>query len=487
MKKYSRRTFISQLAALTGAAWIISCNDETDKNTTDKKQTTLLSKSEKNVPSTTTQLPQLITAENKEYNTLRQGFNARIDKHPKVIALCTNTQEVAASVLYANENKLPIAVKSGGHSMEGFSCNDGGLVVNLSKMNSVTLHNNNTITIQPGCTLSKLYEEILPKGYIIPGGSCGSVGIGGLCLGGGYGIFSRKMGLTCDHLIQATMVDGNGNIINTIDNPELLWALKGGGAGNFGIVTELTFTTERAPQQLQAHYFKSRGLNANKAAYLLSKWMEICKQLPESCFSGYVLNGTTLNILITNYDIDNKQLPSLLSQLAKETDQFHSSRIGSLGQMVKNYFGRKGPMHFRNSSAGYFNDYNDLNTFITPILDQVISTPGMIYQVNTLGGKINDIGLGNASCYPHRGYDFIAELQAYATNKHQEITTEKVTNNILKTIQENGLTRQYINYCSTAFNNWEHAYYGSNYEKLQSFKKKYDPQNNINHPQSIKL
>lgn len=163
-----------------------------------------------------------------EYDILRKGFNKRINKFPLVIALCKNTAGVAAAINYALQNKLPVTVKSGGHCMEGFSCNNGGMVINLSLLNTVEWVNGETVTVGPGCTLSNLYDILLPKGQIIPGGSCAGVGIGGLVLGGGYGLMARKLGLTCDSLVDITMVDGAGQIRHSSTDKELLWACKGG-------------------------------------------------------------------------------------------------------------------------------------------------------------------------------------------------------------------------------------------------------------------
>jgi len=173
-----------------------------------------------------------------QYDLLRKGFNKRIDKYPAVIALCKNIQGIAEAITYAKQNNLAVTVKSGGHCMEGFSCNNNGMVINLSLLKNIDWVDNETIKIQPACTLSQLYDELLPKKKIIPGGSCGTVGIGGLTLGGGYGLMSRRYGLTCDSLIEITMVDGNGQIKNSADDPELLWACKGGGNGNFGVIVK---------------------------------------------------------------------------------------------------------------------------------------------------------------------------------------------------------------------------------------------------------
>ena len=183
-----------------------------------------------------------------QYKTLRNGFNKRIDKFPLIIALCKNTEGVAEAVGYAIQNKLPVAVKSGGHCMEGFSCNEGGMVINLSLLNKINWIDKDTIAVGPGCTLSELYDELLPRGMVIPGGSCAGVGIGGLVLGGGYGLLARRYGLTCDSLLELTMVDGTGSIQSSNKDQELLWACRGGGNGNFGKITSTQTGTERRLQ-----------------------------------------------------------------------------------------------------------------------------------------------------------------------------------------------------------------------------------------------
>jgi hypothetical protein len=430
----------------------------------------------------------LIDKKDPRYNSLRRGFNKRIDKYPAFIALCASTEEVAEAVAFAIQKKLPVAVKSGGHSMEGFSCNDNGLVINLSQMNKMALSGNGIIKAGPGCMLIQLYNTILPEGMILPAGSCGTVGLGGLTLGGGYGLFSRKYGLTCDYLREATIVDGQGNIHSTKDDAELLWALKGGGNGNFGIVTEMVFNTQKAPAKLQVNHFKSHHLNPERAADLLQNWMEIAAGLPDSCFSGYVLNGHTLMILLTDFEPGNEKLQPLLTKLSAQMEEFHKSKETALAQKIKNYYGASQPVYFRNSSAGFYHNYNDVSGFITQVFEKTMNTPGMIFAVNTLGGKIKDKEFEKHSSFPHRSFNFISELQAYGNNNPaQNKSLEEATDEVLSLIAQNGINAQYVNYCSLKFNDWGRSYYGDNYPRLQAIKRKYDPDNNIQHPQSIRL
>jgi FAD/FMN-containing dehydrogenase len=429
----------------------------------------------------------LVGKADPRYEQLRHGFNKRIDKYPQAIALCQSTQDVVQALAQARKNRWPVAIKSGGHSMEGFSLNDGGLVLDLAGMNSVALLADGQIRVGPGCKLGQLYAQLLPKNRLLPAGSCGTVALGGLTLGGGYGLFARQYGLTCDHLQEATMVDGKGIIRSTRDDPELLWALKGGGAGNFGVVTELRFTTHAAPATLSAHHFKARTLTPGRAKHLLERWCAFAEKLPLTCFSAYVLNGSTLNILVTHFGQPSPALQQQLTALARETDEFKAGQPGQLAKMVKNYYGAHGPLYFRNSSAGFYSGFAQIGGFIEQVLEQIVHTPGMIYQVNTVGGNIAQAGFEATSCYPHRAYPFISELQAYWEKPAQATRLAQVSKQILDLFARQGVSAQYINYCSLDFANWESAYYGKNYPRLQAVKRKYDPDNLIRHPQSIRI
>ncbi|MBY0574822.1 MAG: FAD-binding protein [Undibacterium sp.] len=489
-KHYSRKDFL-KLSAATGASLLLAACGGSDK---DEKNSKSESESEsqpskptalKNSQTSSASSLQLITNTDAGYEELRQGFNKRINHHPAVIAVCKSSEDVAQAIRYAHDKNLAVAIKSGGHSMEGFSSNEQGLVINLSKMNHVKLLGHNRVQVGPGCTLSRLYDHLLPKSLLVPAGSCGTVGVGGLTMGGGYGLFARQYGLTCDSLLEARFVDGNGVIHSTKNDNELLWALRGGGAGNFGVVTDLIFQAYPSPARLQAHHFKARKLNTERATNILEKWFSFAAQLPSTCFSAFVQNGATLNILVTNSGVHSKELQALLQGLAKETDEFRSDAPKELSKVLKNYYGSLVPLYFKNSSAGLYKSFEDIQAFIPEVLEKTIHTRGMIFQVNTLGGKIADPVLEKVSSYPHRAYHFISELQAYWQHPKEEEKLTQVSQECLKIFQEHGISAQYINYCSLDFQNWQEAYYGKNYTRLQAVKQKYDPKNTIRHPQSI--
>jgi len=419
------------------------------------------------------------------YEQLRKGFNKRIDKNPSVIAVCKNSNGVAAAIQHAVKNNLPVAVKSGGHCMEGFSCNDAGMVINMSEMKSIEWLDKETVKIGPGCKLSDIYNELLPKRKIIPGGSCAGVSIGGLVLGGGYGLMARKFGLTCDSLQGLTMVDGTGKIISASGSDELMWACRGGNNGNFGVVTELVFKVHPAPAMMQSHRFRAYTMNAARAKAILQKWFELTATLPADCFSAFVLNGKTLYILLTNVGKPNIAVKNFIEGMKAVTDKTTLGHAKPLAAALKAYYGRINPMYFKNASAGLYKNFKEIETFVEKALEIVTSTPGMIYQVNTLGGNIQNPYFESRSSFPHRSCNYFSELQTYWELPSQERRLLQRFEAVQQIFSGNGIKAQYRNYPDINFQNWPELYYGNNYKELQAIKGKYDPQNIFRYEQSI--
>lgn len=419
------------------------------------------------------------------YDSLRKGFNKRIDKYPQIIAVCTSTQGVSQAVKYAIENKLAIAIKSGGHCMEGFSCNNGGMVINLSQFNKVEWIEDFKIKVGAGCTLSNLYNNILPKQKILPGGSCAGVALGGLVTGGGYGLMSRLFGLTCDSLLEVTMVDGKGNIVSSKDNPELLWACKGGASGNFGIVTELTFKVHTAPKAMQSIRFKTKNATATKAAEIFKTWFEESKLLPNACFSACLLNGKTVYILLTNTSKVTPAVQNFINKLSAASQTTTNTPAQPLATALKTYYGRQNPMNFKNASAGLYKNFTEIEPFIENVLQKVIDSPGMIYQVNTVGGAVQNAEFEKTSCFPHRAYFYFSELQAYWESANQGNRLMTRFEEIQQQFYNNNITAQYRNYPDVNFKNSIQQYYAGSLDKLKQIKKLYDPNNVIRHQQSL--
>ncbi len=421
-----------------------------------------------------------------EYDVLRKGFNKRIDKFPNAIAACKTTDEVAEAVAFAAKNNLAISIKSGGHSFEGFSCNDGGLVINLSSMNEIKWESDTVISAGPACKISSLYNTVLSKNKLLPAGSCGSVGLGGLALGGGYGLFSRAYGLTCDSLTEITMVDGKGKVISSANDPELLWACKGAGNGNFGVITSMKFTLVPAPELMQSSRFTVKLSDEKRAINILQHWFDITESLPDSCFSSFVLNGKSLYILLTCCNPQNTESQTIINNLAALVDKTKIGKPEPLSEAVKVFYGVQNPIYFKNSSAGFYDNFDDIKNCIEDVFAKVIATPGMIYQINTLGGKIKDAAFTKQSSYSHRQKNYLAELQTYWDRAYQSERMIKAFNETQQIFYKNGIKSQYINYPDINLPGWESAYFGENYGRLQKIKDRYDIQNLFRYEQSIK-
>ncbi|MDR1630604.1 MAG: FAD-binding oxidoreductase [Oscillospiraceae bacterium] len=202
-----------------------------------------------------------------QYNEARQVFNRSIQKLPASIAYCTNEGDTAAAIYAARHSGRTLRVRSGGHSYEGFSVGTCADVIDVSCMDSVSINEQaGTLTAGPGVTNRVLYETLGAYGYPFPSGTCPTVRVSGLTLGGGWGLSARMFGLTCDSLLSATLIDAQGcrHIASEEEDRELFFALRGGGGGNFGVTTSLTYRLP--PRLFDVTYVELNASNVSKEA-----------------------------------------------------------------------------------------------------------------------------------------------------------------------------------------------------------------------------
>lgn len=420
------------------------------------------------------------------FEAARQPFNSVIDLQPALIAPCRTEADVVTAVRLAADKGLPVAVKSGGHAFHGFNLNQGGLVVELSNLRSLQYdQSNQQLTAGPGLKLRDTYSGLSKYGRFLPAGSCGGVGLSGLTLGGGYGLFSREFGLTCDHLERVRLVDGNGEIHDSRDEPDLLWACRGGGNGNFGVITSMTFKTRATPGTLASWNLKSRGNDAGSLKRCMEAWFEVVGNLPSPVFSALVLNGTQATVLLTSTRKSSGPAFQAAGRALKSAGFTTSGPVDRpFASAIKRYEGRPGPLPFNNVSAGYYKGYADLQKVAHEITQTVIDTPGLIFQINTLGGEIAN---GPDAAYPHREWPFLGELQAYWQKGPIPARLDAGHARIRKILADAGITRHYRNYPDPNLENWESSYFSNHYERLQQIKTRLDPEDRIRHPQSVRL
>ncbi len=186
---------------------------------------------------------EIIVPGDPAYDEARTIFNAMIDRRPGVIAQCAGVDDVVRAVHYGRNLGLEIAVRGGGHGVAGKSLTEGGLVIDLRRMNAVSVDPGaRTVIVGGGATMRDLDRATEPHGLAAAGGRVSTTGVGGYTLGGGDGWLARKMGLACDNLLSVEIVTADGRVVRASqeESSELFWALHGGG-GNFGVATSFTF------------------------------------------------------------------------------------------------------------------------------------------------------------------------------------------------------------------------------------------------------
>lgn len=439
------------------------------------------------LPSSTDVL--FLTPSDSDYAMYVELFNKRIVRHPRIVAVCFSEKGVQDAIALARAQGLPVAVRSGGHSFEGFSLNDDGLSIDLTRMNAHQLLDNGRFVTGPACRLMEMYESLIPQGRLIPAGSCGMVGIAGLTLGGGYGIFSREHGLAIDWLKRIRLVDGQGKVHEVAQGSDLFWACRGAGNGNFGVVTELQFDTLNAPSHISRYQFKAGNLTPQRLGRIARVWFAVSAQLPNEAFSAFVHNGKSLNILVTSTQGSlTPGMSDLLRQLEEVMDKRLPDRQQELLPGIRRYYGKLTPLNFKNASAGYYRSYADIEQVAEQIFETVNKGNGLLFQINTLGGAIRKAGPAEAhGCYPHRDYAYLGEIQSYWESPAHEAGAIAAVEQVQKLLAGNGINAHYSNYPDINFEHWPSQYFGAaNYTRLQAIKKQYDPDNLFRYAQSIR-
>jgi FAD/FMN-containing dehydrogenase len=228
----------------------------------------------------------VITPEDPDYDKARSVFNGTINRHPAVIARCTTPTEAAAAIKFGIDQALEISVRGGGHNFAGFAVCEGGLMIDLSEMRQVTVDAAARRAVAGGgATWHDLDAATQAHGLAVTGGFISRTGIGGLTLGGGIGHLTAQVGLSCDNLVSAEVVTADGGIVTASanENPDLFWAIRGGG-GNFGVVTSFEYRLHQVGPLVNLGLF-FWGVDKGTAALRICR--DFLKTLPQNT-SGFI-------------------------------------------------------------------------------------------------------------------------------------------------------------------------------------------------------
>jgi FAD binding domain-containing protein/berberine-like enzyme len=413
------------------------------------------------------------------YELASQSYNTRFDNHrPSAIARCTTVADVQRCVDTARAARMPIAARSGGHSYAGYSTPDNGLVLDLRPMTGVQV-SGNTAVIGAGTRLIEVYDALAGAGRALPAGSCPSVGISGLTLGGGIGVTARAFGLTCDRLTSVQLVTADGEQ-RTVDDGDLLWALKGGGGGNFGIVTSFTFTTEPAPDMTVFALTYPAGATED----VVGAWQEWFPRQPDELWTHCVVSaGSPPTCRIGGALVGSE---AECKQLLKSMPRATSVDIQGMGYLdAMRYFAncsQRGTAQCRPKSEGGQlgrDSFTASSRMITEPLDPSLLTTlldgrsRLDVLLDSLGGAVSRVAPGDTA-FPHR--KALASAQIYSTGDPADVPEVR-----------DGLPGNtgYVNYIDPTMPDWPTAYYGDNLPRLRKVAAQYDPDKVFAFAQSV--
>lgn len=415
----------------------------------------------------------LLVPSDADYSAKRGGFNQRIIRKPAVIALCRTATGIQRALAFAAESNLKVGIRSGGHCFEGHGLIENGMLLDLSALNTLALRGSQ-VDIGPGAKLGGVYQQLAAQNRLLPAGSCAGVGVAGLALGGGYGFFAREHGLTSDHLLEFDLIDAAGKLRTVRDDDPLLAACRGGGNGQFGVVSRLRFQTHAAPTRFASHRFRFRELTVPRAKALAERWCALVEDLPLTSYASFVLNGRTLTVLITDSAAKApKRLAEQLAQFAADATETLPVREDAFLAGIQRFSGGTSPMYFKNFSAGYYADWADLARGFEELAALVIEQkPNSILQINSLAGAIGTNTMPSA--YAHRRMKYLGEFQVYYNSPKQAGPALALTDRA-RVIIEKHWSRHYANYPNDDFKDAARAYYGEQLASLKKLKQQYDP------------
>jgi hypothetical protein len=442
----------------------------------------------------------LLRPDDDGYESARQVWNGMIDRRPALIARCTGTADVIATVNFAREHNLLVSVRGGGHNAAGHAVNEGGLVIDLSPMKGIRVDPQaRRAWAAGGVTWGDLDHETQPFGLAAPGGVVSTTGIAGLTLGGGFGWLRRKYGLSCDNLLSADVVTVEGKLIKAseTENADLFWALRGGG-GNFGIVTSFEYRLYPVgPQVMAAVVFYP----FEAAAQVMTGWRDFMATAPDEISSNLALwsipptpdwpeemHWQPMTAVIAMYAgsvAEGQRALQPLRELATPlADASQPMPYTALQQMFDPFF-PEGDLHYYWKSL----NLNCLDeTAIETLIRYAAERPSAMSVIDiwSLGGAVGRIGPA-ATAFGDRSTPFSLVLNTSWADPADTKANIAWTRALWSAMQPFSPGSIYLNFPGLGEEGEALVAqaYGANYERLVAIKQKYDPDNLLRLNQNI--
>jgi FAD/FMN-containing dehydrogenase len=440
----------------------------------------------------------LVMPNDSAYSYERLGFNELYDNQlPAAVARCASPGDVQACLDVVRGHGLPIAARSGGHSYLGYSIPNGGLVIDLRYLNQVQVRSDGTALVGAGARLIEVYAALAQAGRLLPAGSCPTVGVAGFTQGGGIGVLTRKYGLTCDRVAAAQLVtaDSRLRMASPSSEPDLYWALRGGGGGNFGVVTRFAFRTEPARDLTVFNL----GFPSGSTAAVTGAWQSWAGTAPFELWSTcHITGGTPPTCQVVGcYVGDPAGLKPLIDRFAKAAGVQPTRSV-----LVKSYLDAMrymgGCLHETIAQchpqweggnlprASFVAESRMLGATALDggkVTDLMVARPGVVLLLDVLGGAVAELAPG-ATAFPHR--HSLASAQIYAdTTQAGYAATKKSVDAVRDGLAALGAKGAYVNYIDATLPNWGTAYYGANLPRLKAVAHHYDPDGVFAFPQSV--
>ncbi len=435
-----------------------------------------------------------------DYDRARALWNAMTPRHPAAIVRCTSTDDVREVVRFATDRDLLLAVRGGGHNVAGTAGVDGGIVVDLSDMKDVEVDpDTRRARAGGGATFADLDAATQEHRLATPGGVVSRTGIGGLTLSGGIGWLRRKHGLTCDNLVAATLVAADGTVhqVDEERDPELLWALRGGG-GNFGVVTQFTFQLHPVGPEL---FTAIVIYPADRAEEILGAYRDWTDDLPDEV-SSIVECGS----VPPEEDIPEELwgTPCLTLGACAATDLARGEELlRPLRDLDDPIADLSGPLPYVELQQLFDADYPDGRRYywrslhLPGLTDEVIartiewlhSRPSPLTTLDLwhLGGEMSRIG-ADATAYGDRSAPFLLGIEANWTDPSDDDANLAWTRGCVDAFRGLSTGREYLNFpgfLEEGERTLRAAHGEGNHARLRELKRRLDPNNRFRLHQNI--